>query len=148
MMLVNLLPGDLERRPKRAYMRAWSAANRSRMREHGQKWRDTHREEHRTRTREWANANRWSIRANTLRSKFGATQTDIDAQIAKQNGCCAICLETLRGGRFQHIDHDHAKPGTFRGVLCSSCNTSLGSFHDDPELLERAAAYVRNGGAR
>lgn len=43
------------------------------------------------------------------------------------------------------LDHDHAT-GKFRGWLCTSCNTSLGKFEDNPVWLERAATYVRNGG--
>lgn len=121
---------------------------RSRARAAGAKWRDANRDEHRKRTREWARAHPEQVRANALMYKYGATQADIDAQIAKQECCCAICGDALRGGRYQHIDHDRAKPGTFRGVLCSKCNTALGAFRHDPEILERAALYVRNGGAR
>jgi hypothetical protein len=39
------------------------------------------------------------------------------------------------------IDHSHAD-GSIRGWLCSSCNTSLGKFNDDPEVLQRAIDWI------
>ena len=40
------------------------------------------------------------------------------------------------------LDHNHGT-GQFRGFLCDSCNTGLGKFKDDPDLLERAISYLR-----
>lgn len=97
--------------------------------------------------RDWARANPDRVRAAALRAKFGIDLDELAAQVAHQGGCCAICRDELRGGRYQHVDHDHARPGTARGVLCSECNTALGKFDDSPDVLERAAAYLRAGGA-
>jgi hypothetical protein len=38
-------------------------------------------------------------------------------------------------------DHCHAQ-GHFRGWLCAQCNTGLGMFRDNPDVLRRAAAYI------
>jgi hypothetical protein len=66
----------------------------------------------------------------------------------EQNGVCAICHkpETHRDGlsgkpKDLAIDHDH-KTGAVRALLCSSCNTALGLFEDDPALLAKAQKYV------
>lgn len=79
-----------------------------------------------------------------LASKYGITPDRYSAMLAEQEGRCAICgasdPKTKHG--FWHIDHCHAS-GKLRQLLCSTCNTGLGSFFDDPELLDRAAAYVR-----
>ncbi len=50
---------------------------------------------------------------------------------------CEIC------GSSKHLryDHDHDTM-EFRGVLCNSCNISLGTFGDSIEGLERAITYL------
>lgn len=54
-------------------------------------------------------------------------------------GCCMICGVK---GRLV-IDHDHQN-GNLRGLLCYRHNAGLGMFQDRPELLEKAADYLRN----
>lgn len=71
---------------------------------------------------------------------------DAHAQLlASQGGVCAICGKLPRKehgrGSLLHVDHDH-KTGVVRGLLCVSCNTGLGRFDDDAEILRRAADYV------
>jgi len=39
------------------------------------------------------------------------------------------------------LDHSH-DDGSIRGWLCSSCNTSLGKFNDDPEIMKRAIDWI------
>lgn len=53
---------------------------------------------------------------------------------------CDVCGTELVG-RFRHVDHDH-DTGVIRGVLCHSCNTTLGHCKDDPSLLRRLADYL------
>lgn len=50
---------------------------------------------------------------------------------------CEICGTTIDIVR----DHSH-QAGCFRGFLCRRCNTGLGCFSDNPELLLKAAIYA------
>jgi hypothetical protein len=66
--------------------------------------------------------------------------------VRKQNYACAVCEDLLTD---INLDHDHACcPGRkscrkcFRGVLCKTCNSGLGSFKDDPKRLNRAVLYL------
>ena len=62
----------------------------------------------------------------------------------KQQGRCAICGTDEPGSKFKHfhVDHDHVT-GQVRALLCSDCNTGLGKFRDDPDLLRAAATYIQ-----
>lgn len=56
---------------------------------------------------------------------------------------CAICGSSKANSRDRrlHVDHCH-KTMKFRGLLCSSCNTALGQFKDNVELLRKAIKYL------
>lgn len=65
-----------------------------------------------------------------------------------QQGLCAICgdPETAlrKSGKIKELaaDHNH-ETSEWRGLLCARCNTALGLFGDDPEILEAAINYLR-----
>lgn len=74
--------------------------------------------------------------------KYGLTVQQAGELMHSQNGCCAICETNDWGIKGPQIDHCHTT-GAVRGILCLSCNNGLGRFGDNPERLERAAAYLR-----
>ena len=83
-------------------------------------------------------------------SSFGMTLQDEAEMYDEQNGVCAICgkpEEVIQKGtvRSLAVDHNHVT-GEVRGLLCGSCNTSIGKLKVD-ELgtlnLERAIEYIR-----
>lgn len=81
--------------------------------------------------------------ATYLRKTFGATRADIDLERVRQGHRCLCCNAPLSEVvRETHIDHDHEKPGTFRGILCRRCNMVLGMVHEDVGILHRMAAYL------
>lgn len=87
-----------------------------------------------------------SARCNVQANHYWRLYRLTPAQVREMRaGGCAICgrPEALdRGGRSTlHIDHCH-QTGVVRGVLCLSCNISLGHFKHDPELLRRAIDYL------
>jgi hypothetical protein len=77
-------------------------------------------------------------------SRYGR-DCDPDQLLEDQGNACGICRKEIdferRGSKvLAYIDHDHAT-GRVRGVLCVSCNTSLG-FVENPEWLAKALAYL------
>lgn len=76
-----------------------------------------------------------------LERLYGITLEQYEAMLEAQDGVCKIC-GSPPGRKRLHVDHCHVTK-VVRGLLCSPCNTALGAFKDDEELLERAIAYLR-----
>lgn len=88
--------------------------------------------------------------------RWGMTEAEMAALLARQGGGCAICRAAEPGGRGAwHVDHDHtccpsySKGGKartcgrcIRGLLCTRCNVGLGNYRHDPNLLIAAAGYL------
>ncbi len=84
-----------------------------------------------------------SARDRRLLANYGITHEDYLRILAEQGGGCAICGTPPPKTRSLDVDHSHTE-GTLRGLLCSRCNQRLlPAALDDPELLARAAAYLR-----
>ena len=73
-----------------------------------------------------------------MRDHYRATRDEIEPFIDTTS--CDICGKDELESKLV-VDHCHAS-GKVRGVLCYSCNTSLGKFKDSPELLRSAADYL------
>lgn len=71
---------------------------------------------------------------------YGLDPDDYLDLVEDQAGLCAICGGASED-RALAVDHEHAS-GSIRGLLCSPCNSGLGMFRDDPELMRRAITYL------
>ena len=91
-------------------------------------------------TRQWRKDNEDYVRDREYRKRFGITKAQYDALLSEQGGSCAICKSTP-GRRRLDVDHCHLT-GKVRGLLCETCNKTLGFFNDDPELLKAALKYL------
>lgn len=78
-----------------------------------------------------------------LSKAYGITAEEYENKLKHQNFGCAICGKPSDlFTRKLAVDHCHTT-GKIRDILCGPCNTGLGSFQDDPELLKKAAEYIR-----
>ena len=80
--------------------------------------------------------------------KYGITEEQYNKLAAKQGGVCALCGKPPTGNgpnKRLAVDHHHDS-GQVRGLLCGPCNTGLGLFRDDPDVLAAAARYLGNAG--
>ena len=90
----------------------------------------------------WYAENKEHAKNKNLIRRYGITLEDYNKIFAKQNGKCKIC--DIHQSEFKialSVDHCH-KTGNIRGLLCRDCNTSLGKFKDDPDVLRTAADYL------
>ncbi len=81
-------------------------------------------------------------RIRQFKKNHGISVEERDKIIYLQKGLCAICKIKLKGGQFNHLDHDHST-GEIRGVLCHLCNTSLGHFGDNLDGIMRVVKYLK-----
>lgn len=143
----------------RAYQRAYYAANKDkwtgRTPEQQERYNATRRERY-ARDPQYREAVKRQARAvpsgsaaekrrRRLMLEYSITVEQYDAMLAEQDGGCAICGTRIadRAGRRHYVDHCH-ETGIVRGVLCSACNSGLGHFKDNRDLLYRAIEYLSN----
>ena len=74
--------------------------------------------------------------------KYGLTDRTWRELVDRHDSRCAICGKHERFPSALAVDHCHGS-GRVRGLLCRRCNTGLGQFRDNPELLAKAMAYLR-----
>lgn len=115
-------------------------------RKYQNKYRENHREKARKSTIAWRDTD--NGRNKTLLRTYGITLKQYDEMLAEQGGVCAICLQPetmIHNGKIKRlsVDHDH-KTGKVRGILCQRCNTTLGRYEDNPELMRNLISYLEN----
>jgi hypothetical protein len=79
-------------------------------------------------------------RVKDLYQRYGLSVTDYAALLQAQVGTCAICGKP--SVKPLHVDHNHTT-GSVRGLLCFKCNSGLGMFSDNVQILLKAVAYLR-----
>ena len=78
-------------------------------------------------------------RNHAMIQKYGIT-SEKRANYVISVGKCEICSNGVTP-ETAHIDHSHGK-SHIRGVLCNKCNTGLGKFGDNVDLLNKAIKYL------
>ncbi len=96
--------------------------------------------------KEYRSLRREVYRNAAREAKFGITLKQYGDMLLAQNGCCAICKHpetATRNGvvKALAVDHDH-ETGAIRGLLCVACNTGIGKFKDDRNLMLSAVKYL------
>ena len=73
-----------------------------------------------------------------IRARIVPDNRGLEGKISINEGICPICN---RFGRLFR-DHEH-KTKRHRGLICNRCNSGLGMFLDDADLLIRASEYLK-----
>lgn len=93
------------------------------------------------------------VRERGIRRKYGLSIDEYNRLLSSQGGGCAICGDKPDPSKKVFaVDHDHSCCPSYertcgkcvRGILCSRCNTSIGMFEDDVELMAAAIVYLNN----
>lgn len=89
------------REKNRARYNAWSRAYHARRRDHFEEYR--------------------------LQKTYGISLAEKRAMLKEQRNLCAICNRKFKSTKQTHVDHCH-RTGAVRGVICGTCNTTLGWY--------------------
>ena len=126
---------------------AWKAANPERAKELQKNHSAKNAQKIRLRSAEWYVNNKEQAAKNARIVKlkmYGLTPEEYQSILEAQDHSCAICKtkDALNGKpNRMYVDHCHTT-GKVRGLLCQKCNSGLGMFKDDPEMLMNAINYL------
>ena len=83
-------------------------------------------------------------RSHWLKWRYGIDEAQYNEMLEAQNDACMICgcksADSIRG--VLCVDHCH-DTGAVRGLLCWHCNSGLGQFRDNIEVMEKAITYIK-----
>ena len=109
--------------------------------EYRREYRKAHAAALRVNEARWRAKNPTHTRRKMLARQYGLSEDQFQAMLSQQGGRCAICHTADWGKRAAHVDHDH-ETGEVRALLCRNCNSGIGMFKDDPDLLYAASEYL------
>lgn len=85
-------------------------------------------------------------RRNTqLKGLYGITLNEFELRLEQQNNQCEICgcqfIQDSKGLLKASVDHNH-KTGKIRGIICNTCNLTLGRVKEDVSILYKMIQYL------
>lgn len=89
----------------------------------------------------WRQSNPDKWLSSSLRTRWGIDLAAYERKMVEQRGTCAICKKPCKSGKRLAVDHDHST-NQLRGLLCTNCNTAIGSLSDSSDLCRKAAEYL------
>jgi hypothetical protein len=76
---------------------------------------------------------------------YGITRDEYIEMAVQQSGRCLGCGKPEEEKARMNVDHNH-ETKEVRGLLCNSCNRTLGYAQDSPEILRTLANYLEERG--
>lgn len=117
------------------YEKLYRERNKAKTRIYNKQYREQHKEKFAEYKSNWYKTKRLD--------KYGIIQEEFDTNLKSQNFACAICKISFSDTNRVSVDHCH-NSGRVRGLVCFHCNTGLGHFKDDSNLLQKAIDYLND----
>jgi hypothetical protein len=132
------------RQRKLKQLKEWVSNNPDKRKEQKRRHYEKNKDKIDQKAKDWYENNKERYVNNALLRKYGVTLEQYNLLREQQNFSCAICEEREDVvGKKLVVDHSHAT-GRIRKLLCAKCNVGLGMLKDSPDIMERAAKYVRD----
>lgn len=111
-------------------------------RDYSKEYRLNNKEMIRAKWKDYYAKNKIKSAENRLKRYFNITMNDYSKMLELQNGSCAICkIDASALKKRLAVDHCHVT-GAIRGLLCTRCNTGIGNFKDNINILNNAVKYL------
>ena len=123
---------------KREAQSRWRATHPVEQREQFRIWSQQNYSEHLSRNRRWQENNRAKMRSSILKTRYNLTVDEYQRMFDEQAGRCTICGDA---GPLV-VDHKHDESRRVRSLLCVRCNSGLGFFRENIEVMRAAIAYL------
>ena len=128
---------------QRVKVAEWRGNNPEKRKEQKQRHYEKHKDRIDQRAKDWYYNNKDRHTSSALLRKYGITLDQYNLMRAQQNYCCAICNDQEDSvEKKMFVDHNHTT-GKIRKLLCTKCNVGIGMLKDSPDIMERAAKYLR-----
>jgi len=134
------------------YQKKWREENKERIKKYSKDWREENAD-YQKYQKDWREKNadhkkRYAKKYHIER-KYNISWEEYQEMLSKTNGVCPLCLNEFiltegQGCRknMPVLDHCH-KTGVNRGIICQSCNLTIGKVNEDVETLQRMVEYLR-----
>lgn len=134
------------RERQRAHQRAYYAKNKEKVARSQREYRARNKAALSHQKARWYGENKERLKAKQLMRVYGITQEEYARLWRSQGEACAGCGATApRGQDWWCVDHCH-DTGRVRGILCSSCNVTIGMARESIDVLLDLANYLKKTG--
>lgn len=112
------------------------------------RWEYEHRPGVVARRKEYINTPKITLsrRNSNFKTKYGISLEQYRTMFAGQNGVCSICglpEKRISRGNLTRLSVDHCHDtNKVRGLLCNRCNTAIGCFGDNIDIMASAISYL------
>lgn len=113
-------------------------------------WREKNRSEYNNYAAAWRAKNPERQHATDIKRHYKLSIDQYNEMLTAQACGCKICGKqhdpSLKRGRL-YVDHCH-DTGDVRGLLCGACNSAIGYFNHDVEIMRKAITYINSISSR
>lgn len=118
--------------------------------EYNKIWRSENKKRSAKIVQDWKDRNPEKVYTGKLRREYNISFEEFQIILKNQNSMCSICLIKIEKPYIAkklniesvYVDHCH-KTNKIRGLLCQHCNTGIGFFRDNIEIMKNAINYLK-----
>jgi len=123
------------------YNKQYREKNKEKISNQRKQYREKNREKISNQRKQYREKNKEYFKCVRIKTRYNLTEKEYIKMVLEQDNKCAICGKEMKigkGGR--SIDHCHST-SRVRGILCMTCNTTLGILEKN-DILDKMTTYL------